>query len=133
MKQRLRAIIGMLVTIFVLGMAENLLGTPAKDLSVAHNIFSGIILLLHVLTAIGILVVATQLMRQEASDAQKARLGRGFGSAGLAFVAGVLVMALPSPWSDICSFIMALGFIASLVFYGGALLHSDNTADVSYH
>ena len=127
MTQRIRAIIGMLVTVFVLGMAENLVGSPSSDSSTAHNIFSGIILALHVLTAIGIIVTATQLAKQ-AKDVLpdiKRQLGRGFGAVGVAFIAGILTLLTPSPWQEILSFVMAIGFISAIVFYGSVLIESS--------
>lgn len=132
MARKLRTIIGMLVAIFILGMAVNLVGVPDKDASVVHNIFSGIFIALHVLTAIGILVTATQLMRLSA-DLQKSevkRLARGFGAVGIAFFAGITTMVVPSPWSEIASFIMAVGFIAALILYGTALLRTNITRQV---
>ncbi|HWT40787.1 MAG TPA: hypothetical protein VN081_06010 [Dongiaceae bacterium] len=126
MKERLRAIIGMLITIFVLGMAVNLLGAPDSGASVAHNILSGIILLLHVLTAVGIVVVSAQLLYRTRGQKgrQRNHLAWGFGAVCFAFLAGVTTTAIPSPWSDFASFLMALGFMAALILYGAVLLRN---------
>lgn len=130
MKEKLRAIISMLVAIFVLGMAVNLLGAPDSSASVAHNIISGIILLLHVLTAIGIVVVASQLfsLAKGLEGGQRLRLQWSFSVVCLAFLAGVTTMAIPAPWSDLASFLMAIGFMAALALYGTVLLKSNVVA-----
>lgn len=126
---KLRAIIAMLVTIFLLGMLVNLIGVADKDSSMFHNIISGIILALHVLTAFGILVTAIQLigLGEKLPEKQKILLRRGFAAVGIAFIAGMTTVATPSPWSDVASFIMAVGFIAGLILYGCVLV-GVNTA-----
>ena len=119
MKQKLRSIIGMLTTIFVLGMLENLIGMPESDMSQLHNIVAGSILLLHVLVGIGLLVTATQIMRQPetAHNAPlKKQAGRGFIALVVAFLSGI--MTVSNFWPEVFSFLMAVGFIAALLFYG---------------
>lgn len=123
MKEKLRSMVGMLTSMFILGMLENLIGAPESDMSQFHNIVAGIILLLHVVLGIGLLVTATQIIRRPEtaqSEVLKKSAGRGFGALVVAFLAGVVTMS--GFWPEFFSFLMAVGFIAALLSYGQALM-----------
>jgi len=120
---RARNQIGMLVAIFLLGMAVNLLGDPSGGLAQATK---GVLLALHVLVAIGLIVGAFQIVRLTRDLPAFSRLARGGGAPiGLALLGGILNLTLKSDW---WSFLMAIGFIAAFVFYGLAYVKSRVSA-----
>lgn len=110
---RARSQLGMLVTMFVLGISINLIGDPSTGLAKTTQ---GILLILHVLVAIGLVVGAFQIVGLTKDLAAFNRLARGGGAAiGLALLGGILFVTLKNDW---WSLLMALGFIAAFVLYG---------------
>lgn len=110
---RARNQIGMLVTMFVLGISLNLIGDPGTGLAKATQ---GVLLVLHVLVAIGLVVGAFQIVNLTKDLPAFHRFARSGGaSIGLALLGGILFESLKSDW---WSFLMALGFIAAVVLYG---------------
>jgi hypothetical protein len=109
-----------LASVFLLGMAVNLIGLPANTTGVAH-IASIVFLAAHVLIAVGIVTGTVLLLRSAA------RLGRPWrrrviaSAAGVAvaFAAGIITMITHSGW---WSYVMATGFIAALLASGSLLL-----------
>jgi hypothetical protein len=109
-----------LASVFLLGMAVNLIGLPSQTSGVAH-LASVAFLAAHALIALG-LVIGTVLLLRAA-----ARLGgrwRGQATAGAAAIAvavaaGILTVITSSNW---WSYAMAAGFIAALLAYGSLLL-----------
>ncbi|HEY2004176.1 MAG TPA: hypothetical protein VGH44_03600 [Candidatus Saccharimonadia bacterium] len=110
---RARGQLGMLITIFLLGMGVNLLGDPGSGLARATK---GVLLGLHVLVAIGLVVGAFLTVRLTHELDAYHRLARiGGASIGIALLSGILNLTLKSDW---WSFLMAVGFIAAVVCYG---------------
>jgi len=122
MMERVYAILTMLIAQFILGMGENVLGVPASDKSVLHNIVAGVLLALHALTAIGIVIAAVQInrMRTIATEWVQKWSARGASGVGLAFLSGILTLA--TPWDELFSFLMATGFIVAFMSYGLVLV-----------
>jgi hypothetical protein len=109
-----------LVVQFLVGMVLYMAGVPARARGGAHT-FSLVILSVHVLLAAG-LVAGAALILSATTDARDWRrwLARG-GAAGIgaATVAGLLTLATGNTW---WSYVMAVGFTAALVAYGGLLI-----------
>lgn len=120
-----RHIIMMLTIQFLLGMAVSLIGPP-KEASGGAKIATTVFLALHVLIAIGLVIGAVMAF----SAAKK--LGSGFkrlasfasASIGATFVAGVLTMITGNNW---WSYLMAAGFITSLLLYGAIVVRAKTS------
>ena len=107
-------------SVFLLGMAVNLIGLPSQTAGGAH-LASMVFLAVHALIALGLVIGSVLLLRAAA------RLGgrwRGQGIAGaaaiaMAVAAGILTVITSSNW---WSYAMAVGFIAAVLAYGSLLL-----------
>ena len=111
-------IIGMLSAQLLLGMAENLIGKP-DDVKNTEKVLSGTILALHILIGLVLIVRGTIALRLTMEQGGNTlRLARaGFAGIFIAFVAGVLTMAITtgdSWWS----YIMTIGFLIAFLAYG---------------
>jgi hypothetical protein len=117
LSNRVRGQLAMLIVMFLLGMAVNLLGEPESALGKATH---GILLGLHVLVAIGIIVGASIVMSKAVKVGGAILRTARFATAGVgtAFVGGVLTLAVKGGWSDVWSYVMAVGFLVGFVFYG---------------
>jgi hypothetical protein len=115
--RRIQAQLGLLVFQFLLGMAVNLLGNP-KDLSSIGKFADATFLVLHVLTAIGLVVNASVIIhRTIAQGAKTAVLAKAAAaSIGAAFICGLATLF--APFGELWSYLMAVAFIAAVVLYG---------------
>lgn len=107
---------------FLLGMAVNLLGLPSLAKGTAHTATT-VFLAAHVLITLGLLAGAVMIIRATGRPrAPSRRLAIG-GAIAIATTtaAGILTMTTKSNW---WSYGMALGFIASLLVYGGLLMQA---------
>jgi hypothetical protein len=109
-----------LATVFLLGMAVNLIGLPSQVRGAAH-VASIAFLAAHVLVAVGL--VAGTVMVQRAASRLRGRYRRqaitGTAAVTVAVVAGILTLIIKSNW---WSYLMAVGFIAALLANGSLLL-----------
>lgn len=117
--------IGMLAAQLLLGMAENLIGTPS-DQHGTDKVLSGIILGLHVLIGLALIIRGTLALRLARKQGGKAVQLTQLGLAGVlvAFIAGVFVMATTtgdSWWS----YLMTIGFLGAFLAYGALLVRSS--------
>lgn len=115
LKDRAKHQIYMLTVIFLAGMAVNVLGMPSENTGTAM-VVSSALTLLHVLIGIGLIVEGGLLLRL----AYKRRMYVGLTWGGMAsvlvaFVSGILMMALENDW---LSYSMAVGFVAAFLAYG---------------
>jgi len=104
---------------FLLGMAVNLLGLPSQATGAARAA-STVFLVAHVVIALGMAAGAVMVIRAGAGPRSRWRL-ETWGAAAIAvtIAAGILTMVTKSNW---WSYVLALGFIASLLTYGGLLV-----------
>ena len=109
-----------LVSVFLLGMAVNLLGLPSETSGAAH-VASIALLAAHVLIALGLLIGTVMLIRAAAGLGGLWRRQAVTGAIAIvaAFGAGALTLATKNNW---WSYAMAVGFIAALLAYGSLLL-----------
>jgi hypothetical protein len=107
---------------FLLGMAVNLLGLPSQAKGTAHTA-STVFLAAHVLITLGLLAGAVMIIRATARPQNPARQLAIWGAIAIAATTatGVLNVITKSNW---WSYGMAVGFIASLLVYGGLLLQA---------
>lgn len=120
--RRSREALSALAVEFVLGMGVNLL---PDDGSAAVRVLRSVVLGLHVLVAIGIVIVAVRVLlaaRRQGIGATEALWA--LVAAAVTFVAGVLTILVHSDWF---SFAMALGFLVTAVLYIRTLLISGRT------
>ena len=116
MGDRVQAQLGMLVGMFLLGIAVNLIGLPSEVSGMAKTA-STIFLVLHGLLGIGLIVNAGLIvrlsLRTNLALVKQARMGAGV--IVLTFIIGIITNETKSNW---WSFAMAVGFAASLPIYG---------------
>lgn len=114
--KRVRSQLIMLGIMFLLGMAVNLIGFPSET-SGGVRTTDMVFIALHVLIAIGLIagaLITMNLLKKHEPGYTK--LGwSGFIAIIITFTAGVLTMAYENNW---WSYVMAIGFIASLWIYG---------------
>ena len=119
---RAQAQLGMLVAMFLLGIAVNLIGLPS-EVSGTAKAASTIFLVLHGLLGIGLIVNASLIIRlslkTNSALARQAQIGAAV--IVLTFIAGIITSETKSNW---WSFAMAVGFAASLPIYGMLLLRA---------
>lgn len=119
LRRRSREALTALAAQFLLGMAANLIGEPESGFVI---VVDWIIIILHILIAIGLVVIAVRLLLA----ARQAGLGRRLAVWGLVvivvtFLAGVLTMATGSEWA---SYVMATGFLVAAGLYGATFFAS---------
>ncbi len=104
---------------FLLGMAVNRLGRPSQATGAARAART-VFLVAHVVIALGMAAGAVMVIRAGAGPRSRWRL-ETWGAAAIAvtIAAGILTMVTKSNW---WSYVLALGFIASLLTYGGLLV-----------
>jgi len=105
---------------FLLGMAVNLLGLPAQATGAAHAATLAF-LAAHIVVSAGMLAGAFMVVRAAARAGYRLRRLAIWGAAAIVatIAAGILTLAVNSNW---WSYAMAVGFIASLLIYGGILV-----------
>ena len=115
-----------LASLFLLGMAVNLLGLPSQTSGAAH-LASIAFLAAHALIALGLLVGTTMLLRAATGLGGRWRRLATAGAIAIvaAFVAGVLTLITKNNW---WSYTMAAGFIAALLAHGSLLLPANPPA-----
>jgi hypothetical protein len=126
LRRRSREALTALAVQFLLGMAANLIGEPEGGLAVAVD---WVVVILHVLIAIGLVVIAVRLLLA----ARRAQLGQRLAVWGLVaivvtFLAGVATMATGSVWA---SYLMATGFLVAAALYGGTFFASYRMGSVA--
>ena len=116
LQARARGQIIMLKRMFLLGMAVNLIGLP-DEATGGSKTFTSIFLGLHGLIGIGLVIgsIITLVLARKAGDAYRTPAVVGLVGIFVTFIAGLLTMATKSNW---WSYIMAAGFIGSLLIYG---------------
>lgn len=107
----------MLAAEFTLGMVLNLWGTSDSAAPAWRRYLDLALLSAHIFLGLGICFGAAMLI---VISRREERRGTGLpvaGGAGVlgAFAAGILTVT--APWSDLWSFLMAIGFIGSLMIY----------------
>jgi hypothetical protein len=114
-----------LASVFLLGMAVNLIGLPSQTSGVAH-LASVAFLAAHALIALGLVIGTVLLLRAAGRLGGRWRRQATAGAAAIAVAvaAGILTMITSSNW---WSYAMAVGFIAALLAYGSLLLPSAAT------
>jgi hypothetical protein len=122
LSKRSFAQIGMLTAELLLGMAVNLIGVPSQTTGGAQAATT-IFLSLHVLIGIGLIVGSLLTVRLALkAGPQFIRLAwAGVVLIALTFIAGALTMATNNNW---LSYLMAVGFMASLLLYGALLVNA---------
>jgi hypothetical protein len=119
LRRRSRETLSALALQFLLGMAANLIGDP-------HGAFATvvytIIIILHIVIAIGLVVVSVRVL----VAARKAGLGErlalwGIVVIAITFLAGVGTIVTGNDWA---SYLMAVGFLVAAALYGGTFFAS---------
>jgi protein-S-isoprenylcysteine O-methyltransferase Ste14 len=106
-------------------MAANLIGDPEGTFAV---VVDTIIVILHILIAIGLIVISVRVLL----SARKAAVGQRLALWGLiviviTFLAGVGTMITGNDWA---SYVMATGFLVAAALYGGTFFASYRLSDV---
>ncbi|SEA42484.1 hypothetical protein [Leifsonia sp. 21MFCrub1.1] len=119
LRRRSREALAALAVQYLLGMAANLIGEPD---STFLRVVDAIIIILHVLIAIGLVVVSVRVLLA----ARAAGVGERLAVWGLvvmviSFLAGVLTISIGSDWA---SYVMAAGFLVAAALYAGTFLAS---------
>jgi lysylphosphatidylglycerol synthetase-like protein (DUF2156 family) len=113
---------------FLFGMAISLIGQPSETTGVAHAA-SNVLLGLHVLVAVVLVIGAVGVVRAARGSERKRRLAHwGAAAIVLTFGAGVATLITRNDW---LSYTMAVGFIVSLLIYGGLLVQASSAATQS--
>ncbi|WP_431220041.1 hypothetical protein [Leifsonia xyli] len=124
LRRRSREALTALAVQFLLGMAANLIGEPEGGFAVVADT---IIVILHILVAIGLVVIAVRLLLA----ARRAAAGQRLAIWGLVvivvtFLAGVGTIMTGNDWA---SYLMACGFLAAAALYGGTFFASYRAAE----
>jgi hypothetical protein len=119
LRRRSREALSALAAQFLLGMAVNLIGEPDGTFAI---VVDTIMIILHILIAIGLVVVGVRVLL----SARAAGLGQRLALWGLVvivvtFLAGVGTMIGGSDWA---SYAMALGFLVAAALYGATFFAS---------
>jgi hypothetical protein len=115
-------IVLMLTVQFLLGMAVNLIGLP-DETGGGAKAATTVFLALHVLIAVGLVIGAIMALNAAKSLSPALRRLTEYATAGISvtFVAGVLTMITDNNW---WSYLMAGGFIVTLLMYGSIYVQS---------
>jgi hypothetical protein len=123
LRRRSREALTALALQFLLGMAANLIGEPESGVGVAVG---WVVVVLHILIAIGLVVIAVRLLLAARQAQRGARLATwGLVVILITFLAGVVTMVTGSDWA---SYAMATGFLAAAALYGGTFFASYRLA-----
>ena len=119
LRRRSREALSALAVMFLLGMAANLIGEPEGTFAI---VVDTIIIILHILIAIGLVVISVRALLA----ARKAALGERAALWGLiviivTFLAGVLTVITQNEWA---SYLMSVGFLAAAALYGATFFAS---------
>jgi hypothetical protein len=126
LRRRSREALYALALQFLLGMAANLIGEPDETFAI---VFDTIIIILHILIAIGLVAISVRVLLA----ARSAGLGQRLALWGLVvivvtFLAGVGTMVTQSDWA---SYLMALGFLIAAAIYGATFFASYRLATIA--
>ena len=115
-----------LASVFLLGMAVNLIGLPSQTSGGAH-LATIAFLAAHALIALGLIIGTVMLLRAAArlDSLWRRRAIAGAAAIALAVAAGILTVITNSNW---WSYTMAAGFIAALLAHGSLLLPANPPA-----
>ena len=118
-----------LASVFLLGMAVNLIGLPAETSGAAH-LASIAFLAAHALIGLGLVIGTVPLLRAAArlGGLCRRRAITGAAAIAVAVVAGILTLITKNNWWS-CT--MAVGFITALPAYGSLLLPATAPAQDS--
>jgi len=120
MTKRLQGVLGMLSSQFVLGLAAATVADYDPDTKTGNKTVHDIILGLHILLAVGILVIAIQLLVRAKKSVPKqfavSVVGLIAVLASIGF--GIARMAVDSEWY---TFGMGTGFVVAISVYGAML------------
>lgn len=126
LRRRSREALSALALQFLLGMAANLIGEPKGTFAI---VVDTIIVILHILVAIGLVVISIRLLLA----ARRAGVGQRLALWGLiviviTFLAGVGTMVTGNEWA---SYVMAAGFLVAAALYGGTFFASYGIGSTS--
>ncbi|MEY9852876.1 lysylphosphatidylglycerol synthetase-like protein (DUF2156 family) [Leifsonia sp. EB41] len=126
LRRRSREALSALALQFLLGMAANLIGDPKGTFAI---VVDTIIVILHILVAIGLVVISIRLLLA----ARTAGVGQRLALWGLiviviTFLAGVGTMVTGNEWA---SYVMAAGFLVAAALYGGTFFASYGIGSTS--
>ena len=115
-----------LASVFLLGVAVNLIGLPAETSGAAH-LASIAFLAAHALIGLGLVIGTVPLLRAAArlGGLCRRRAITGAAAIAVAVVAGILTLITKNNWWS-CT--MAVGFITALPAYGSLLLPASAAA-----
>ena len=115
-----------LASVFLLGMAVNLIGLPAETSGAAH-LASIAFLAAHALIGLGLVIGTVPLLRAAArlGGLWRRRAITGAAAIAVGVAADILTLITKNNW---WSYTTAVGFIAALLAYGGLLLPTSATA-----
>jgi hypothetical protein len=123
-QQALHQVLG-LAAQFLFGMGISLIGPPSQTTGAAHTVSSAL-LGLHVLVGVALIGGAAGVVRAARGSDRQRRLARwGAAAIVLTFGAGVTTLITNSNW---WSYAMAVGFVVSLLVYGGLVVQATGLA-----
>ena len=119
LRRRSREALSALALQFLLGMAANLIGEPKGTFAI---VVDTIIVILHIVVAIGLVVVSIRVLLAARAAGVGQRLALwGIVVIVITFLAGVGTMVTGNEWA---SYLMAVGFLVGAALYGGTFFAS---------
>jgi hypothetical protein len=119
LRRRSREALSALALQFLLGMAANLIGEPKGTFAI---VVDTIIVILHIVVAIGLVVVSIRVLLAARAAGVGQRLALwGIVVIVITFLAGVGTMVTGNEWA---SYLMAVGFLVAAALYGGTFFAS---------
>ena len=119
LRRRSREALSALALQFLLGMAANLIGEPKGTFAI---VVDTIIVILHIVVAIGLVVVSIRVLLAARAAGVGQRLAVwGIVVIVITFLAGVGTMVTGNEWA---SYLMAVGFLVAAALYGGTFFAS---------
>jgi hypothetical protein len=119
LRRRSREALSALALQFLLGMAANLIGEPKGTFAI---VVDTIIVILHIVVAIGLVVVSIRVLLAARAAGVGQRLALwGIVVIVITFLAGIGTMATGNEWA---SYLMAVGFLVAAALYGGTFFAS---------
>ncbi len=111
-----------LIIQYLLGMYVNMFAAAPEDPAFkTEGVFPKIVFGLHAFVGLGLLTgsIATLVLGLKSEKAAVKKTSFfAFGAIVLSFLAGVSTVALKNTPSQIASYVMSIGFLASLIAYG---------------
>ena len=126
LRRRSREALSALALQFLLGMAANLIGEPKGTFAI---VVDTIIVILHIVVAIGLVVVSIRvLLAARAAGADQRLAVWGIVVIVITLLAGVGTMVTGNEWA---SYVMAVGFLVAAALYGGTFFASYDLSRAS--